>query len=417
MYALTWKDDRNGEQRAQIPQGRALTIGRADSCDVTLDDEGASRQHARVRVIDGKVEIEDLGSRNGTWLAGKRISTAKWKVGQAVRIGGTEIAVRAEDLSTQDSVVQNKGEAPAPAAVPPQAGNFIVRHWRGGYSLGRSIFINTFLVSLVLAILVANVTEHVAADSSPSARRGVVTITFLLGLAVLIWQIVGTWRSLRGARARGAGRVSRWSAGVFVVLLALGVPFSVVEYAAARKALRNIETERTVDGAPAYTLTRDGSILTFQGIVVWPLVKDFEEALNQSPEIDAIVLNSPGGDTTAGRRINDLIRGRAITTAVLEGCASACTLIYAAGERRLIGPNGQLGFHATSVILMDAMMTRIMNSLTFRHDSLNADYYRQAGFDELFVLRAIATPSTDLWVPSHEDLLTARVVHEVLEPQ
>ena len=137
MYALTWKDDRNGEQRAQIPQGRALTIGRADSCDVTLDDEGASRQHARVRVIDGKVEIEDLGSRNGTWLAGKRISTAKWKVGQAVRIGGTEIAVRAEDLSTQDSVVQNKGEAPAPAAVPPQAGNFIVRHWRGGYSLGR----------------------------------------------------------------------------------------------------------------------------------------------------------------------------------------------------------------------------------------------------------------------------------------
>lgn len=417
MYALVWKDSRNGERNAQIPQGRALTMGRAESCDVTLDDDAASRQHARLRIVDGQVEIEDLGSRNGTWLADKRISTAKWKPGRVVRIGGTEIALRAEDLSTQDTVVTSKGGAGVPAVAASRAGNFVTRHWRGGYSLGRSILVNTFLLSLLLAIVVANLTEHVAADSSPRARLLFVTASFLLGLAVLVWQFVGNWRSLRGAKARGAGRASRWAAGTFIALLALAVPFTVVEYGAARSALRDIETGRAAGGDMAYTLARDGNILIFSGVVAWPLVRDFEETLDKHADVNVVVLNSPGGDTTAGRRINDLIRARPITTAVFEGCASACTLIYAGGERRLLGPNGQLGFHATSVILTDAMMTRIMNSLTFRHDTLNADYYREAGFDEAFIARAVATPSTDLWVPSHDVLLQAGVVHEILQQQ
>jgi S-ribosylhomocysteine lyase LuxS involved in autoinducer biosynthesis len=65
---------------------------------------------------------------------------------------------------------------------------------------------------------------------------------------------------------------------------------------------------------------------------------------------------------------------------------------------------------------MDAMMTRIMNSFTFRHDALNADTYRRAGISEDFVQRAISTPSTDLWVPPHDVLVQAGVVHEILQP-
>lgn len=415
MYVLVWKAGPSGERQAALLQGPTLTIGRAESCDVTLDDESASRQHARVRIVDGKVEIEDLASRNGTWLAGKRIATANWKPGKLLRIGDTEITLRADDVAAQATVVMSKGGAAEHApAIAAQSGNFIARHWRGGYSLGRSIFVNTLLLSLVVATIVANLTELVAADSSPRARLLFVTITFLLGLAILIWQVVGDWRSLRGAKARGAWRISRWSAAVFTALLALGVPFTVMEYVATWSSLRDIETGRTEGGEAAYTLTRDGNILTFDGIVVWPLVKDFEQALEQNPDINVVVLNSPGGDTTAGRRINDLVRARPMATAVLNGCASACTLIYAGGQRRAIAPNGQLGFHASAVILMDAMMTRIMNSLTFRHDSLNADYYRQAGFDEAFIERAVTTPSTDLWVPTQDVLLQAGVVHEVL---
>ena len=101
---------------------------------------------------------------------------------------------------------------------------------------------------------------------------------------------------------------------------------------------------------------------------------------------------------------------------MLETCASSCTLIYAGGRHRAISSSGQLGFHASAFILMDPMMTRIMNALTFRSDALNAEYYRRAGFDEAFVERAVTTPSTDLWVPPQDVLLQAGVVHEVLQP-
>jgi ATP-dependent protease ClpP protease subunit len=417
VYILVWRAGQHGERRATLAEGQTLTIGRGDTCDITLDDEAASRQHTRVCIQGDKVVIQDLASRNGTWLAGKRTTTARWKPGKPLRIGDTEIGLQAaKDPSSQPTVVVSKGKAaPASPATPP-ASNFVARHWRGGYSLGRSIFINTILVSVIFSIAVANLAEEVAADSSPRMRLVFITAAFLLGLAILVWQIVGDWRSLRGAKARGAGRISRWPAAVFTVLLALGVPSSFYEFTETWTALRDIETGRSAGGDAAYTLTRNGNVLTFNGVVTWPLVTDFQEQLEQNPGINVVVLNSPGGDTTAGRRINDILSARQIATAVLETCASSCTLIYAGGRHRAISPSGQLGFHASAFILMDPMMTRIMNALTFRSDALNGEYYRRAGFDAAFVERAITTPSTDLWVPPQDVLIQAGVVHEVVQP-
>jgi ATP-dependent protease ClpP protease subunit len=421
VYVLVWKAGPNGEREVRVAPGHSVTVGRDEACDVTLDDEAASRQHARLTARDDGIEIDDLGSRNGTWLGGKQITSATWTPGKTLRVGDTVFSLRKDaDLSDQDTVVTRK---PAPGAksvraMPGVAGasNFIARHWRGQYSIGRSLFINTLLLSVVLAFVMANLTELVAADSSPRVRIIFVTISFLISLAILIWQIVGDWRSLRGAKARGAGRRSRWPAAVFILLLVLGAPFSVFEYATTFSALRDIETGRTSGGESAYSFSTNGNVLTFNGIVSWPIVAEFRQQLDQDPNINVVVLNSPGGDTTAGRRVADLLRERQITTAVLESCASACTLIYSGGPRRVIGPTAELGFHATSVILMDPMMTRIMNSFTFRHDTLNADTYRRAGISEDFVERAISTPSTDLWVPPHDILVQAGVVHEILQP-
>src|SRR6187399_1690515 len=45
-----------------------LTIGRSQSCDVFIDDQQISRKHAQVHLTDDGVEVEDLGSHNGTLL-------------------------------------------------------------------------------------------------------------------------------------------------------------------------------------------------------------------------------------------------------------------------------------------------------------------------------------------------------------
>ncbi|RMG12605.1 MAG: FHA domain-containing protein [Planctomycetota bacterium] len=47
-------------------------IGKDDSCTIQLTDPGVSRFHAQVRVSGGTVQIEDLGSSNGTYVNFKK---------------------------------------------------------------------------------------------------------------------------------------------------------------------------------------------------------------------------------------------------------------------------------------------------------------------------------------------------------
>jgi len=61
---------------------------------VRIDAPSVSRRHARISVVAGRPPtIEDLGSKNGTWLDGQRLQTgpAPLKDGAAVRLGKIEL--------------------------------------------------------------------------------------------------------------------------------------------------------------------------------------------------------------------------------------------------------------------------------------------------------------------------------------
>jgi pSer/pThr/pTyr-binding forkhead associated (FHA) protein len=51
-------------------------IGRSSRCSICLDGPGISRQHARLRVSRDRIEVEDLGSKNGTFV--NDASIARW---------------------------------------------------------------------------------------------------------------------------------------------------------------------------------------------------------------------------------------------------------------------------------------------------------------------------------------------------
>jgi len=65
------------------------TIGRSPDCDIVLDDDGVSREHARFLVSGGRVVVEDLESRNGTFVNEERVEKRALKSGDRVRLGPT----------------------------------------------------------------------------------------------------------------------------------------------------------------------------------------------------------------------------------------------------------------------------------------------------------------------------------------
>ncbi len=63
-----------------------VVIGR-ENADLTIADAEMSRRHAVVRATDDGVEIEDLGSLNGTFVNRKRIERASIGDGDELQVG------------------------------------------------------------------------------------------------------------------------------------------------------------------------------------------------------------------------------------------------------------------------------------------------------------------------------------------
>lgn len=76
----------SGEQFGRsFPLHASLTIGRADDAGLRIPLESISRLHARLTPAGDEVLLEDLGSANGTWLNGKRITRAQAVHGDEIR--------------------------------------------------------------------------------------------------------------------------------------------------------------------------------------------------------------------------------------------------------------------------------------------------------------------------------------------
>jgi hypothetical protein len=69
------------------PEGDRTTIGRSPDCGVFLDDVTVSRRHAALLEREGRWEIEDLGSLNGTFVNRRRVDSAPLEDGDEIQIG------------------------------------------------------------------------------------------------------------------------------------------------------------------------------------------------------------------------------------------------------------------------------------------------------------------------------------------
>ena len=70
-----------------LQDGREVVIGRREGSDIHLLDDGISRRHASIRVEGEGALIRDLGSANGTYVDGRRVSEARLSDGSRVQLG------------------------------------------------------------------------------------------------------------------------------------------------------------------------------------------------------------------------------------------------------------------------------------------------------------------------------------------
>lgn len=64
-----------------------LVIGRGAGCEVRIETPGVSRRHALVAHRHGSIFIEDLSSRNGTYVNGQRVTLRRLRDGDKIQVG------------------------------------------------------------------------------------------------------------------------------------------------------------------------------------------------------------------------------------------------------------------------------------------------------------------------------------------
>ena len=85
-------------------------IGRTDQCDVTLDDDEVSREHAAIHDVGGTWRLDDLHSANGVFVNGQRADQVPLVGGEVIRVGTTLLRMVPEGPAARSGRLQRRPE-------------------------------------------------------------------------------------------------------------------------------------------------------------------------------------------------------------------------------------------------------------------------------------------------------------------
>jgi hypothetical protein len=154
-------------------------------------------------------------------------------------------------------------------------------------------------------------------------------------------------------------------------------------------------------------LENGGKDLVLEGEIDFAGIKAFREYVQNTPQLERIVLSSPGGVVVAAELMAQAVRKRELKTYVPDLCASACTLIFLSGKDRTMAKDALIGFHQASAKSLGGDGP---DERTVAFDSNLRKFYVSAGLNAKFIEQILATPYTDMLLPSAEELLKEKVL-------
>jgi pSer/pThr/pTyr-binding forkhead associated (FHA) protein len=88
------------------PTSQAATIGRAVECDIVIASKSVSRQHTRIHRDGRRWFVDDLGSTNGTWLNGERLTGSLPLLdGDSLKVGDVTFIFHDPDTTSRESPI------------------------------------------------------------------------------------------------------------------------------------------------------------------------------------------------------------------------------------------------------------------------------------------------------------------------
>lgn len=106
-----WVRAADGSVFERLVDGQAFVIGRSAGADLAVADRALSRLHARLFVDGDAWMVEDLGSRNGTYVDQVRVvAPVQVRPGSEVTVGGTSLKVLSDEDDGDGDAVTAEGE-------------------------------------------------------------------------------------------------------------------------------------------------------------------------------------------------------------------------------------------------------------------------------------------------------------------
>jgi pSer/pThr/pTyr-binding forkhead associated (FHA) protein len=85
---------KSGDQKVFPLPSNITVIGRRKNCDLRIPLDSISRKHCQISVESGALKVRDLGSRNGTFVNGKKVEEQTAKAGDFIQVGPVLFAIQ-----------------------------------------------------------------------------------------------------------------------------------------------------------------------------------------------------------------------------------------------------------------------------------------------------------------------------------
>lgn len=263
-------------------------------------------------------------------------------------------------------------------------------HWRGAPRLWPVILLNVIGVGLALNLVQRN---------AEGAGDGLVlSLAVVSCLIVPIWQGVGLFRTCSTHVQETGDNMLPWAG--YMILAAVLLATLSQTIGSVLMLERFQAPPEVAKAALVLPVSDDGREVRIEGEIDYAVLEAFNAALERNPGLQQVTLASDGGLIYAARAISGVVLEHGLNTHVVDTCASACTLIFAAGQQRTMGPSARLGFHSygkrtpNHILMVDAGTEQAKDT----------QFLRERGVTDAFLQGIHRAGKDEMWFPDRATL-------------